>query len=151
MAVRRGVHFDIYAMQRPLINTLESLYMINFTRIDHHSILVADITDTIHFYHQILGLKIDDKRPEKLPFKGAWFIVGKQAIHALELANPDSGADRPKHGGRDRHVALICDSIDALIEQLKTNKISFTRSKSGRAAIFFRDPDANAIEVIETE
>ena len=125
--------------------------MINFTGIDHHSILVADIKNTINFYQGVLGLTIDDKRPQKLPFNGAWFIVGRQAIHALELPNPDVNSSRPEHGGRDRHVALHCDSIQPLIECLNIHQIPFTQSKSGRAAIFFRDPDANAIEVIEFE
>lgn len=123
--------------------------MIKFTGIDHHSILVSNIQTTINFYHGLLGLKIDSNRPEKLPFKGAWFMVGNQAIHALELPNPDANSMRPEHGGRDRHVALHCDSIQPLVAQLETHKISYTQSKSGRAAIFFRDPDENAIEVIE--
>ena len=123
--------------------------MIQFTGIDHHSILVVDIQKTIHFYHHILGLKIDASRPEKLPFKGAWFVVGSQAIHALELPNPDADNVRPDHGGRDRHVALHCENIEPLMEQLELNNIPFTKSKSGRAALFFRDPDKNAIEVIQ--
>jgi len=119
-----------------------------FTGIDHHSILVSDIQTTIHFYHHILGLDIDTNRPEKLPFKGAWFVVGAQAIHALELPNPDAKSVRPEHGGRDRHVALSCGSIALLIQQLERHNIPFTKSKSGRAALFFRDPDANTIEVM---
>jgi len=123
--------------------------MIQFTGIDHHSILVSDIQKTIHFYQHILGLKIDANRPEKLPFKGAWFVIGTQAIHALELPNPDASSIRPEHGGRDRHVALHCDDLEPLIKQLELNNISFTKSKSGRAALFFRDPDENAIEAMQ--
>jgi len=125
--------------------------MIQFTGIDHHSILVSDIQQTMRFYHQILGLDMDDSRPEKLSFKGAWFVIGKQAIHALELPNPDAENSRPKHGGRDRHVALTCDDLEPLIKQLELNHIPFTKSKSGRAALFFRDPDQNAIEAIQKQ
>ncbi len=125
--------------------------MIKFSGINHHSILVSDINVSISFYQDTLGLAIDNRRPEKLPFKGAWFIVGEQAIHLLELPNPDAGNNRPEHGGRDRHVALDCESIEPLIQQLKRHEVAFTRSKSGRTAIFFRDPDDNAIEVIEKQ
>lgn len=123
--------------------------MINFKGIHHHSVLVADINISIDFYQNILGLVIDENRPDTLPFKGAWFIVGEQAIHLLELPNPDTVNERPEHGGRDRHVALICESITPLVSQLEKHQINYTQSKSGRAAIFFRDPDQNAIEVME--
>ncbi len=123
--------------------------MIYFTGIQHHSILVADINVSTYFYSTILGLTVDDKRPQKLPFRGAWYIVGSQAIHALELPNPDANSERPEHGGRDRHVALSCDSVAKVIAQLKKYNVPFTQSKSGRTAVFFRDPDQNAIEVME--
>ncbi len=141
-------YFDISVLKRPLINDM-GIEMIHFTGIHHHSILVADIAISIDFYQSVLGLSVDMSRPSILPYKGAWFVVGEQAIHALELPNPDAGVKRPEHGGRDRHVALMCHSIDSLIEQLLSNNISFTRSKSGRKAVFFRDPDQNAIEAIE--
>lgn len=125
--------------------------MVNFIGINHHSILVADINTSIKFYQDILGLSLDTSRPEQLPFKGAWFIVGQQAIHLLELPNPDAANKRPEHGGRDRHVALDCEVLQPLIWQLKKQGVVFTQSKSGRTAIFFRDPDGNAIEVIERQ
>ena len=41
------------------------------------------------------------------------------------------------------------DVLKRLIDALEAKKISFTLSKSGRKALFCRDPDGNAIEVIE--
>jgi len=123
--------------------------MIKFKGIDHHSVISSDLQLTRHFYETILGLKINPNRPQKLPFDGVWFEVGQQAIHILQLSNPDATSQRPEHGGRDRHVALVIEELEPLLQQLKKHDIQFTQSKSGRAAIFLRDPDDNAIEVIQ--
>lgn len=40
-------------------------------------------------------------------------------------------------------------SIEPLEKILQQNQIPFTKSKSGRAAIFFRDPDQNVLEMAE--
>ena len=65
-------------------------------------------------------------------------------IHLMQLPNPDPTEGRPDHGGRDRHAAFGVQSVDPLAERLKANGVPYTMSKSGRAAVFFRDPDGNA-------
>lgn len=117
-----------------------------FSGIDHHSVVIRDVELSRHFYADILGLQLDDSRPE-MSFDGLWFKVGGQAIHCLCVKNPDAIEGRPEHGGRDRHVCLIGSDINRLIDTLERHYIDYTRSKSGRQAIFFRDPDGNAIEV----
>lgn len=117
-----------------------------FAGIDHHAVIIADIDRSRHFYVNVLGLEEDTERPE-MSFDGLWFKVGGQSIHCLKLKNPDPVEQRPEHGGRDRHVCLISSDLNTLIDRLEQYYITFTRSKSGRRAIFFRDPDGNAIEV----
>ncbi len=82
-------------------------------------------------------------------FPGAWLQIGEQQIHLLEVPNPDPVEGRPEHGGRDRHVALSVDNLAEIEQKLQQQGFSFTRSKSGRAAIFCRDPDGNGVELIE--
>jgi glyoxylase I family protein len=120
----------------------------HFSGIDHHSVIISDIDKSRHFYANVLGLKEDSSRPE-MSYEGLWFSVGNQAIHCLCLKNPDPVEDRPEHGGRDRHVCLNGSDINQLIDRLEQYYVDYTRSKSGRRAIFFRDPDGNAIEVQE--
>ena len=120
----------------------------SFTGIHHHSVIISNLEKSRHFYGKVLGLEQDMDRPE-MSFDGLWFKVGEQAIHCLCLKNPDPVEGRPEHGGRDRHVCLKGTDINALIERLEQYYIDYTRSKSGRKAIFFRDPDGNAIEVQE--
>ena len=116
--------------------------------ISHVSFVVANTERALIFYRDVLALSVDISRPD-LGFPGAWLEVGEQQIHLLELPNPDPVDGRPEHGGRDRHVAFNISDIEALVELLENNEIPYTRSRSGRKAIFCRDPDGNALEFIE--
>jgi glyoxylase I family protein len=122
--------------------------MSEFLAIQHVSVLVADTERALTFYRDVLGLSVDPQRPD-LGYPGAWLSIGVQQIHLLELPNPDPVMGRPVHGGRDRHVALTHRNIDDLRRRLDTAGIPYTLSKSGRRALFCRDPDSNALEFIE--
>lgn len=116
------------------------------TAIDHVSLIVADTERALGFYQGILGLPLA-KRPG-LSFAGAWLNIGEQQIHLLELPNPDPVEGRPEHGGRDRHLALRVDGFEELVKRMEEQGIAYTRSRSGRDAVFCRDPDGNAVELI---
>ena len=118
------------------------------SRIDHASLIVKDTGRALVFYCELLGLETDSSRPD-LGYPGAWLDVGQGQIHLLELPNPDPVEDRPQHGGRDRHIALVVTGLDGLIERLEAAGIEVSKSKSGRKAAFCRDFDGNAIELIE--
>lgn len=119
----------------------------NIFSLNHASLIVANLDVSMVFYSDVLGLQQVD-RPD-LGFPGAWFQLGDQQIHLLELENPDPITGRPEHGGRDRHVALNALSLSPIQDTLKKAGIVYTMSKSGRRALFCRDPDGNAIEIIE--
>jgi glyoxylase I family protein len=116
--------------------------------IDHCSLIVADTNKALIFYTGILGLDIDSTRPD-LGYPGAWLQVAEKQIHLLELPNPDPVDGRPEHGGRDRHVALQVSDLALMIQRLEQAGIKYTKSKSGREALFCHDMDGNAIELIE--
>lgn len=113
----------------------------------HASLVVSDTEASIKFYSGILGLEQID-RPD-LGFPGAWFKLGDQQIHLLELPNMDPTTGRPAHGGRDRHVALRTTDLDSVREAIEAAGVKYTLSISGRRALFCRDPDGNAIEILE--
>jgi len=119
----------------------------NIFSLNHASLIVANLDVSMVFYCDVLGLQQVD-RPD-LGFPGAWFQLGDQQIHLLELENPDPITGRPEHGGRDRHVALNALSLSPVQDTLNKAGIFYTMSKSGRRALFCRDPDGNAIEIIE--
>jgi glyoxylase I family protein len=119
-------------------------------RLHHVSLIIADTQNALAFYRDILGLGIDPARPN-LGFPGAWLKVGNQQIHLLELDNPDALTERPEHGGRDRHTAFLVDDLNAIRSKLESAGIDYSLSRSGRLALFCRDPDQNTIELIEEE
>ena len=115
----------------------------------HAALLVADLAASQAFYESVLGLT-PAHRPA-LPYPGAWYALNaQQQLHLMCLPNPDAGVQRPEHGGRDRHIALGIVRLAALQERLQLAGIPFTLSKSGRAALFCRDPDGNTLEFVET-
>ncbi len=98
------------------------------------------------------GLSINKDRPdENLSYDGLWLWLGPEMLHLMVLPNPDPLSGRPDHGGRDRHVCVGVTSIEPVEQRLKAKNIDYTKSKSGRAAVFFRDPDMNVLEVFETQ
>jgi glyoxylase I family protein len=114
----------------------------------HATFLVADLERSCAFYEGVLELFPDANRPD-LGFPGVWYKVGAgQQIHLMQLPNPEAGLQRPPHGGRDRHVALAVNDLGELEQRLNAAGIAWTLSKSGRRALFCRDPDGNALEFV---
>lgn len=113
----------------------------------HASLIVANTQASLLFYSGILGMEQMD-RPD-LGFPGAWLKLGEQQLHLLELNNPDPTTGRPEHGGRDRHVAMTVSDLNPVKEALDAAGFRYTVSISGRKALFCRDLDGNAIEIID--
>ncbi len=121
--------------------------MANVYSIHHVSLIISSVEKSLEFYQGVLGLELAE-RPD-LGFPGIWLTVGGQQLHLLALPNPDPVSGRPLHGGRDRHLALSVRDLDALILSLDEAGITYTHSRSGRTALFCRDPDGNALEFIQ--
>ncbi|CAI9286099.1 unnamed protein product [Lactuca saligna] len=118
----------------------------------HVGILCENLERSLDFYQNILGLKINEARPhDKLPYRGAWLWVGSEMIHLMELPNPDPYTGRPEHGGRDRHTCIAIRDVLKLKAILDKAGIPYTLSRSGRPAIFTRDPDTNALEFTQID
>ncbi|KAK6941348.1 Glyoxalase/fosfomycin resistance/dioxygenase domain [Dillenia turbinata] len=125
---------------------------IGVVSIHHVGILCENLERSLDFYQNILGLEINEARPhDKLPYRGAWLWVGSEMIHLMELPNPDPLTGRPEHGGRDRHACIAIKDVSKLKEILDKAGVPYTLSKSGRPAIFTRDPDANALEFVQLD
>jgi catechol 2,3-dioxygenase-like lactoylglutathione lyase family enzyme len=123
--------------------------MSDITALLHAGLLVSDLARARVFYESVLGLTRYPDRPA-LPYPGEWYdLGGGQQLHLMQLPNPDAGSSRPEHGGRDRHIALAVTNMDALKSRLDAAGVSYTASKSGRAALFCRDPDMNTLEFVE--
>jgi len=121
----------------------ESIYL----GIHHASLLITDIGASKNFYSGVLGMSVDDNRPD-LDFPGLWLKVGEQQIHLLLLDRTSDGTGHC-HPGRDAHTAVSVRSLDPVISTLESADIPYTMSRSGRRALFCRDPDGNGLEFVE--
>ncbi len=115
----------------------------------HVSMIISDLEKSAFFYGHILGLK-RDTRPN-LGFDGLFYKLGtNQQLHLMCVHNPYKNCEKPAHGGRDFHIALGVNSLQAACEKMNQAGIPYTLSRSGRAALFCHDPDGNAIELCQT-
>ena len=116
-------------------------------KIHHASFVVSDTSASLRFYCELLGMQLAE-RPD-LGYPGAWLQLGDQQLHLLELPNPDPVTGRPEHGGRDRHLAITVNDLEGLAAKLESADVAVSHSKSGREALFCRDPDGNGLEFIQ--
>jgi glyoxylase I family protein len=115
--------------------------------IHHASLLVEDLPRALGFYRDLLGLAEDATRPA-MGFAGAWLQLGGQQIHLILSPSP-LPAPAGGHTGRDRHLALEVADLDPLLRRLEAARVPCTSSRSGRRALFCRDPDGNGLEFVE--
>lgn len=119
-----------------------------FKSIHHVSFVISNLEKSLSFYKDILGLELVTTRPE-MSFEGCWLNINEyQQIHLLIVKNYDP-IERPEHGGRDRHVAFVVEDLDQISSRLNEYNVTYTKSKSGRNALFVRDPDGNTLELIQ--
>ena len=77
--------------------------------VHHVAVIVENLERSMAFYEKMLGLAVNPDRPhDKLPYDGAWLMIGPEMVHLMELPNPDptDAEFRPVHGGKDRHFCI---------------------------------------------
>jgi len=117
-------------------------------RLHHVALIVSDLEAAAAFYEGVLGLS-RDMRPD-LGFPGIFYALdGGGQIHLMRIDDPYTGCAMPAHGGRDRHLALAVTDLEAVRARLEDAGIAYTPSRSGRTALFCRDPDGNAVELFQ--
>ena len=116
-----------------------------FSQIQHCSVVVQDLERAVAFYRDVLGLTEIEIPSTFKPagLKVRWFRLGAQQIHLLQ------GAANPP--GMLHHMALQVD--DALAARAWMNAKGFSVEETtpipGADRFFVRDPDDNLIEIIE--
>lgn len=119
--------------------------MIKLNRMLHTGLIIGDLQRSRDFYEGLLGFTPNPNRPN-FGFEGVWYDIGANQVHLMVVPNPYAGMQRPEHGGRDTHIAFSVDDVAPVRAALDAAGIPYSMSKSGRAAVFCRDPDGNALE-----
>jgi glyoxylase I family protein len=110
------------------------------TGLDHVAINVPDVPGAVAFYTEVLGMTLNDERPD-FGFAGAWLDAGGQQVHLIELPVP------PNMG---QHFALLYDDIAAVVADLRRQGFEVTDpvpSGPNRHQAFVNDPWGNVIEL----
>lgn len=114
---------------------------------DHYAIGVNDLQVSLHFYVDILGLKIKE-RPA-FDFEGAWLELNNGSeIHLIK----SSENFQSKSGSRSLHFAFKHPDLLSAVEVCLLNDIEFKPIKTrpdGIKQLFIKDPDGYWIELCE--
>jgi catechol 2,3-dioxygenase-like lactoylglutathione lyase family enzyme len=129
----------------PQKNTIIESFM-GVTRYLHTAILVSDVNQAESFYSEVLELP---KAERNLKFPGIWYQLGDYQIHLIEDENWQPVEVNAQKWGRNPHLALAVDDLEAMKARLTEKGYPFQSSSSGRAALFTKDPDGNIIELSE--
>jgi catechol 2,3-dioxygenase-like lactoylglutathione lyase family enzyme len=119
--------------------------MIAIKRMMHTGLVISDLARSRAFYEGVLGFTPNPTRPN-FDFEGVWYDIGQNQVHLMVVPNPYQNIQRPAHGGRDNHIAFAVEDVAPVVTELDKAGVSYSMSKSGRAAVFCRDPDGNALE-----
>ena len=112
---------------------------------------VKDVSRSVDFYTQQLGLKLDRKH---LPA----FAQVSAGNFKLVLSGPGASGSRAMPNGREQEpggwnrIMLEVDNLAALIERLKASGFHFRNEMEegpGGKQIQLEDPDGNPIELFE--
>lgn len=140
--------------------------------IDHVGITVASLKAALHFYRDLLGLRVADEGEDSGPELDA--ITGLSGVR-LRYAELDLGAGRlleviefQPPGGRAlaqsprdpgaSHLALRVDDVDALCERLvaagvtvpgRPTTITAPGAWLGARCVYVQDPDGRTVELVQ--
>jgi catechol 2,3-dioxygenase-like lactoylglutathione lyase family enzyme len=115
---------------------------LQFSQIDHCSVIITDLERGRRFYRDVLGLK-EIHKPRTFDFVVLWFDLGNMHIHLLLKDQADTISPR--------HFALrVADATKARAYFREQGvEIQETTSIPGADRFFIHDPDGNRIEIIQ--
>ncbi len=125
-------------------------------KLDHIGIAVNDLEDSVKFYEEILGLKLQGiETVEEQKVKVAFLPFGDTEIELLEATSPDSPIAKfiDSKGQGVQHLAFRVDNIEKALEEMKQKGIRLIDEKprygAGGARIAFLHPKSTNGVLVE--
>jgi catechol 2,3-dioxygenase-like lactoylglutathione lyase family enzyme len=123
--------------------------------LNHISLVVRSIEDSIKFYENVLGF-IRVKRPGSFDFNGAWLFNYGIGIHLLQSKDPDSLPKKTEINPRDNHISFQCEDIHAVERKIQEINIKYVKRIVEEGGIyvdqlFIHDPDGFMVEICNCE
>lgn len=117
------------------------------SKIDHIGVAVANLDETVKFYSEMLGMKVEKTETHaEQKVKVAFLPVGDTEIELLEPTDPESAiAKHIKNKGEGiQHIAFRVNDIAAAIAELKGKGMRFVNEEprigAGNTKIVFLHP-----------
>ena len=107
------------------------------THIEHIGIAVKNLTDSISYYENVLGLKcysIEEVKDQKV--KTAFFKIGETKIELLESTDPEGpiGKFIEKKGEGVHHLAFAVNNIETALREVEAKGIRLIDNKVRKGA-----------------
>ncbi len=126
------------------------------SKLDHIGIAVSNLEESVKFYEDILGLKLQGiEIVEEQKVKVAFLPLGDTEIELLEATSSDSPIEKfiEKKGQGIQHIALRVEDIDEALAEAKEKGIRLIDEKprygAGGARIAFLHPKSTNGVLIE--
>lgn len=126
------------------------------SKVDHIGVAVSNLEESVQFYEEILGLKLQGiETVEEQKVKVAFLPVGDTEIELLEATAPDSpiAIFIEKKGQGVQHIAFRVENIEKALEEMKEKGIRLIDEKprygAGGARIAFLHPKSTNGVLIE--
>ena len=126
----------------------------------HSMIRVNNLQDSLRFYEELLGLKLQSKKD--LDDCTLYFLAEYEGAPEIELTDNWEKPDKPyKNGETFGHFAFECDDMDAFVKKAADLGVELLygspfnldiKNEDGSVEVkrisFVKDPDGNEIEII---
>ncbi len=125
------------------------------SRLDHFVLTVASIERTVEFYERVLGMRAETFGPGALGGERRWALhFGDQKINLHPAGwEYQLKAAKPTPGSAD-FCLISAEPLDKVINDLEAAGVEIEVPPSARTgalgpmmSVYFRDPDANLVEI----
>lgn len=125
-------------------------------KLDHIGIAVKDLEESVKFYEEVLGLKLQGiETVEEQKVKVAFLPLGDTELELLEATSPDSPIAKfiESKGQGVQHLAFRVDNIEKVLGEMKEKGIRLIDEKprygAGGARIAFLHPKSTNGVLVE--
>ncbi len=128
--------------------------MAKIKKINHIAIAVKDVEESLKFWRDAMGLKVDHIEDVPSQKSEVVFIpVGDSEVELVKPTSPDSGVAKfvEEKGGGMHHLCFEVDNIDEMLVQLKDKGIRLINEVAlelpGRKMAFIHPKSTNGVLV----
>ena len=117
----------------------------------HVAIRTMDLDKTNKFYTDVLGMKVDQGRPDSVPAPGTWLDFADCQVHVIAGPKAYGQVDHNTYGGGTiDHMAVRAVGFDEWKEHFVKRGVDYRQNDVkplGQWQLFIRDPSGVVIEL----